>query len=439
MQRRRLALIIGFVFIELLGYSLFLPLLPYYAGSLGAGPELIGLLIASNAIAQLLAAPFIGRLSDTWGRRPALIFSIAGTIVGFVLLGLVEPLGRGLASLAPGWFTVESAALVWLFFSRILDGLAGGNVSLARAYITDITDEKNRAKGLGMIGAAFGTGFIIGPALGGTLSNWPVLTSVFEAVGLSRYTVPAVAALLLSMVNLVGVVLWLPESLTAERRAALANRERAILPLSTLREALKRPRVAPLLQTRFFYSLAFTMFTTNFALYTQYRFGLTDRTTSYILTYVGVLVVLVQGVIVGWLTDHFPEKEIIVAGVAVLALALLGWAVAPTVALMLAVLALLPLSGGTLNTVTNSVLTKAVRKEDIGGTLGLSASLDSLTRIIAPAVGGFLIGELGPWAVGAAGALIMTWVVFYSWRCLVRDATQCWDDHTADEVAPEAA
>jgi DHA1 family tetracycline resistance protein-like MFS transporter len=438
MQRRRLGLIIGFVFIELLGYSLFLPLLPYYAGSLGASPAVIGLLIASNAVAQLLAAPFIGRLSDTWGRRPMLLFSIVGTMVGFALLGLVEPLGRGLAALAPGWFTANGAALAWLFFSRILDGLAGGNVSLARAYITDITDEESRAKGLGMIGAAFGTGFIIGPALGGTMSNWPFLTVGFEAVGLSRYTVPAFAALLLSIVNLIGVALWLPESLTSERRAALASRERSILPIRTLREALKRPRVAPLLQTRFFYSLAFTMFTTNFALYTRYRFGLTDQTTGYILTYVGVLVVLVQGVLVGWLTDRFLEKKIIVAAVAVLAVALLGWALVPNLPLMLAVLAFLPLSGGTLNTVTNSALTKAVRKEDIGGALGLSASLDSLTRIVAPAVGGFLIGEVGAWAVGAAGALIMTWVVFYAWRCLVANATQCWDDQTEDKVAPEA-
>jgi DHA1 family tetracycline resistance protein-like MFS transporter len=368
-----------------------------------------------------------------------LLFSIAGTMVGFALLGLVEPLGRGLTALAPGWFTADSAALTWLFFSRILDGLAGGNVSLARAYITDITDERNRAKGLGMIGAAFGTGFIIGPALGGTMSNWPLLTLRFEAVGLSRYSVPAAAALVLSLVNLIGVALWLPESLTSERRAVLVTRERSILPIRTLRKALGRPRVAPLLQTRFFYSLAFTMFSTNFALYTQYRFGLTDQTTGYILTYVGVLVVLVQGVLVGWLTDRFPEKKIVVAAVAVLAVALLGWALAPNVPLMLGVLAFLPLSGGTLNTVTNSALTKAVRKEDIGGTLGLSASLDSLTRIVAPAVGGFLIGEVGAWAVGAAGALIMTWVVFYAWRCLVANAAQCWDDQGQDDVVPEAA
>jgi len=439
MHKRRLALIIGFVFVELLGYSLFLPLLPYYAGSLGASPTLIGLLIASNAVAQLLAAPFIGRLSDTWGRRPMLLFSVTGTVVGFVLLGLVEPLGRGLAALAPSWFTENGAALAWLFFSRILDGLAGGNVSLARAYITDITDEKNRAKGLGLIGAAFGTGFIIGPAMGGTLSNWPYITSPFEAMGLSRYAVPAFAAVLLSALNLIGVALWLPESLTPERRAALAEKKRSILPVRTLVESLKRPRVGPLLQTRFFYRLAFTLFTANFALFTRYRFGLTDQATSYILTYVGVLVVLVQGLFVGWLTNRFPENRIIVGGVAVLAVALLAWALVPNVPLMLAVLALLPLSGGTLNTVTNSALSKAVRAEDVGGALGLSTSLDSLTQILAPALGGLLLDQIGPWALGACGALIMAWVVPYAWRCLVANATQCWDGPMEEEVAPEAA
>jgi DHA1 family tetracycline resistance protein-like MFS transporter len=289
---------------------------------------------------------------------------------------------------------------------------------------------------MGLIGAAFGTGFIIGPALGGTLSNWPYLTTMFEAVGLSRYAVPATAALLLSVLNLIGVILWLPESLTPERRAALKEKKRPILPIHTLRKALQQPRVGPILQTRFFYRLAFTIFTANFALFTRDRFGLTDQSTSYILTYVGVLVVLVQGVFVGWLTDRFPENRIIVGGVAVLTAALFGWAVVPNVPLMLGVLALLPLSGGTLNTVTNSALTKAVAADDVGGTLGLSTSLDSLTRILAPAIGGVLLDGLGPWALGASGGLIMAGVLAYAWRCLVANATQCWDE---EEVAAEAA
>jgi len=196
--------------------------------------------------------------------------------------------------------------------------------------------------------------------------------------------------------------------------------------------------VGPLLQTRFLYRLAFGLFTANFALYTRYRFGLSDRATSYILTYVGVLVVLVQGFLVGWLSNRFPEKQIVVAGVGVLSAALLGWAFAPTVPLMLTVLALLPLSGGTLNTVTNSALTKAVRQEDIGGALGLSTSLDSLTQILSPLMGGLLIDELGPWALGATGALITGGLCIYAWRCLVAPPTQCWDDEGQD-IAPEIA
>jgi DHA1 family tetracycline resistance protein-like MFS transporter len=348
-----------------------------------------------------------------------LLVSITGTAVSFALLALVEPLGRWVAALTSGSISAATGALGWLFVSRILDGLVGGNVSLARAYIADITDEENRARGLGLIGAAFGTGFIIGPALGGTLSNWPRGTAIAQTMGLSRYAVPAFGALLLSVLNFVTVALWLPESLTSERRAKLKDKERSILPIDDLRRALGQPHAGPLLQTRFFYRLAFSMFTTNFALVTRYRFGLSDRATSYILTYVGVLVVFVQGFLVGWLADRFRERSIIVGGVAVLAAALLGWALVPTVNLMLVVLAFLPLSGGTLNTVTNSALTKAVREEDIGGTLGLSTSLDSLTRILAPIVGGFLIEELGPWAVGASGALIMGSVVYYTWRRLV--------------------
>ena len=153
MPKKRLALLIGFVFIDVLGYSLFFPLLPYYAEIFGAGPALVGLMIASNAAAQFIAAPVVGRLSDRFGRRPMLIVSIAGTLISFFLLGLAEPIGAGLADLLPGIRisrSVSTAGAAWtvavLFFCRILDGLAGGNVSLARAYVADITDEQNRAR-----------------------------------------------------------------------------------------------------------------------------------------------------------------------------------------------------------------------------------------------------------------------------------------------------
>ncbi|MGB3905304.1 MAG: MFS transporter, partial [Anaerolineae bacterium] len=227
MRKNRLVLIFGFVFIDLLGYSLFLPLLPFYVADLGGTPALVGVLVASNALAQFFGGPIIGRLSDRFGRRPLLILSISGTLASFVLLGLAEPLGDLLAGLAPERLTVAGAALVMLFSSRIVDGLFGGDVSLAQAYITDVTDEKNRARGLGLIGAAFGLGFIIGPAMGGILANWDYAISAFAAMGLSRYAVPAFAAVLLSALNLLAVVILLPESLPPEKRAEVANSARS--------------------------------------------------------------------------------------------------------------------------------------------------------------------------------------------------------------------
>jgi DHA1 family tetracycline resistance protein-like MFS transporter len=426
MGRKRITLLLGFVFVDLLGYSLFLPLLPYYATELGAAPVVVGLLVASNAAAQLIAAPLVGRLSDRFGRRPLLIFSIAGTLVSFLLLGFVEPLGALLADQIPGRVlgrnvsvTAAGAGLGVLFATRVLDGLAGGNVSLARAYVTDVTDEKGRAAGLGMIGAAFGMGFIVGPALGGALSNWGAAASAFATIGLSRFAVPAFAAAALTALNLLGVILLLPESLTAERRALIAGQPPAAFGARALWQALHRPRFGPLLYARLLYGLAFAVFQANFALYAQYRLGLTDRTTSYILSYVGILVVLVQGVAVGRLSARFRESRLVLAAAVLMALALLAWAFVPNVELLLVVMAPLALAGGVLNTVTNSLLSKSVYPAEVGGALGLSASLDSLTRVVAPLWGGFLLERLGASSLGLSSAALMAWAVAFVWRRLV--------------------
>jgi DHA1 family tetracycline resistance protein-like MFS transporter len=159
------------VFVDLLGFSLILPLLPYYAAKFGASPFVIGLLTASYAAASLVGAPLMGRLSDRFGRRLILLLSVAGTFLGFLLLAFAEPIGHGLASLAAST-AINVFVLGVLFLSRSVDGLTGGNITVAQAYISDITDEKNRARGLGLIGAAFGLGFIIGPAVGTASRRW---------------------------------------------------------------------------------------------------------------------------------------------------------------------------------------------------------------------------------------------------------------------------
>jgi DHA1 family tetracycline resistance protein-like MFS transporter len=381
MKNRPLFSIILVVFIDLLGFSLILPLLPYYAETFKANNFVTGLLVASYAAAQLIGAPLLGRLSDRYGRRPILIASIFGTFIGFLLLGFAK-------------------TLAMLFAARILDGLTGGNLSIAQAYISDVTEAKDRSKGLGMIGAAFGLGFIIGPVTGGFLSQW-------------GYAVPALVAAALSFINLILVYAWLPESLTPEKRTRMDQRKPAVT-FGALLQALRRPFTGSLLVTRFFFGLAFAIFQTIFSLYTLTKFNLSAQSTGLILTYVGVLSVVVQGFLVGRITARFREDILIVGCAALMALSLAGWALAPSVIALIVILTPTAISGGILNTLLSSTLTKAVEPQEVGGILGLSAAVESSTRMFAPIIGGALLQQLGTWAPGSFGAIVMAAVFLYA-------------------------
>ena len=383
MNNKKLISVILVVFIDLLGFSLILPLLPYYAATFGANGFVTGLLVASYAAMQFIGAPLLGRMSDRYGRRPILLLSIAGTSIGFLVLGFAN-------------------ALWMLFASRIIDGLTGGNLSVAQAYISDVTDAQDRAKGLGLVGAAFGLGFIIGPVSGGLLSQW-------------GYGVPAFAAAALSLVNLLLVYFWLPESLTPEKRAEMPERRPAVN-LNALLVALRRPFTGSLLITRFFFGLAFAILQTIFALYALSRFHLTAVQTGYILTYVGVLSVVTQGFLVGRITRRVREDILIGVCVVVMAFGLLGWALAPSVLFLLVIMAPTAVAGGLLNTILTSTLTKAVEPHEIGGIIGVSTSIESLTRVIAPILGGYLLVAYGAWAPGLFGAILLGGLSVYVWN-----------------------
>jgi DHA1 family tetracycline resistance protein-like MFS transporter len=374
MNNRYLFSIILVVFIDLLGFSLIIPLLPYYAQTFQASDITIGFLLASYAAAQLIGAPLLGRASDRFGRRPILLISIFGTFLGFLLFGLAQ-------------------SLAMLFASRILQGLTGGNLSVAQAYITDVTDARSRNRGLGMIGAAFGLGFIIGPALGGLLS------------GIS-YSVPAFVAAGLSFINLLLVAFWLPESLTPEKRAGLTHKKPAFS-LSTLHQALRHPLTGPLLITRFLYSLAFVILQTIFSLFALKRFNMSVVTTGFVLTYVGVVSVVTQAWLVGKLSQRFRDAILIKGGLLTLALGMLMWAFSPSVPILVLSLTPIALAGGLLNTIVPSALTKTVEPQEVGGILGLSTSMESFTRVISPLLGGFLLERVSYWAPGAFGALLL--------------------------------
>jgi MFS transporter, DHA1 family, tetracycline resistance protein len=397
MKNKTLLSILLVVFIDLLGFSLILPLLPYFAKTFHASDTEIGLLVAIYAAAQLIGAPILGRLSDRYGRRPVLLISIAGNLVGYILLGLAQ-------------------SMFMLFAARLLAGITAANISVAQAYISDITDEKNRSKGLGMIGAAFGLGFIIGPATGGALSTL-------------GYSVPAFLSAGLGAINLLLVWLWLPESLSVERRVLISTLPaKATLSPKGLWAALQRPVTGPLLHTRFFYGLAFSIFQTIFSLYALTRFGVDAQRTGFILAYVGVLSVITQGFLVGRLTARFSDAQLIFAASIIMAISLLGWAAAPSIVTLLLVLAPTSFSAGILNTVINSAISKSVPPIEVGGMLGFAASLESATRVIAPTIGGIMLDQIGAKlgafagtaAPGLLAGFLMAWVVVYIWRHIIQ-------------------
>ncbi|MHB9031488.1 MAG: MFS transporter [Anaerolineae bacterium] len=417
MRSRSMIAIFVIVFVDLLGFSLVIPLLPYYAGAYNATPLVTGLLVATYAAGQFIGAPLIGRLSDSRGRRPLLLISLLGTMAGFILLAVSDPVGRALAHLFsadPSAALTNVLIIVLLFVSRAIEGLTGGDIATAQAYISDITTPNTRAQGLGILGAAFGLGFVLGPAVGGILSVY------------GSY-MPAAAAALMTGVAVLLTLFWLPESLSPERREELSRSPRAAFSLAELRRALRLPTVGTLLNIRFFFGMAFNMFTSVFALYAAARLHLTARDTGFILTYVGLMLVLVQGFAVGPLTRRFGEHRVITTTIFVLGFGLAAWAFVPNLFLLLLALPLLSIPGGVFNTVINSALSKAVLVDEIGGTLGLSASIEAFTRVLSPSLGGFLLESLGTWAPGIAGTVIMAGL---AWFAMTRLASRRQPDPT---------
>jgi DHA1 family tetracycline resistance protein-like MFS transporter len=418
MPKKQLAQLLLFVFVDVIGYSLFFPLLPYYATEFGAGTALVGLMIASNAGAQFIVSPIVGRLADRFGRRPLIMISIIGTMLSFLLLAYVKPASEILAdNINIVWQRqgIESQAAAWaiglMFFCRILDGVAGGNVSLARAYVSDITTEEHRAQGLGMIGAAFGFGFVIGPAIGGTLSNLSQIAVWMEGAGLSRFSIPAFAAVILSLVNLIGVYFFLPESLPVQNRTVITADNKRVTRLFAIRNY--EPYVYKLLGFRLWFSIAITMFMANFAIFTQNYLGLTDQATSYVLTYAGVLLILVQAVGIRWLTQRYTEWIIVSRTSIIVAGSLFCLGISSGAASLMIILFPLAISGGILNTIINSLISKSVDRDKVGSALGLATSMESLSWIIAPIIGGVIIDFFGGLVFAVVSGAIASLMIPY--------------------------
>jgi multidrug resistance protein len=365
-KRGPLATLFAIVFIDLMGFGIVIPLLPLYGERYRPSALAMGMLLSAFSATQFAAAPILGRLSDRYGRKPVLLFSLAGSVAGYLLFAFAH-------------------SLAMLFAARIIDGISGGNISTAQAYVADVTTPETRAKGMGMIGAAFGLGFIFGPAIAGVTVRWGEWA-------------PGVAAAAMSALAFAATAVFLREPERSRSSAVEGG-------LSALGRALGDRSIAALLAVFFLLTFAFSNFEATFAQFLHDTLGATPSRVAFLFVYVGVLISVVQGGLIGRLTRAFGERRLVVAGGFAIAAALALLPLSLSIPLVMAALVPLTLGIGATNPSLSSLVSKEARVEDRGTVLGAYQSVSALGRILGPLWGEvayFRLGRYGPHWTGAA-------------------------------------
>ena len=390
-KRSPLIFIFLTVFIDLLGVGIVVPLLPYYvkiieqadASWLSSSRALIvGTLAASFSLFQFGFSPVLGALSDRFGRRPVLLISLAGTGISYIVFGLADhllPLGIG-------------TVLAVLFFARILDGVTGGNISTAQAYIADVTRPEERAKGLGLIGAAFGLGFMLGPALGGLLST----------ISLAA---PAFAAASLTFGNLLFGIFWLPESLPAARRTKVPFSK--MNPVVRLRAVVGKASIRPLLAGVLLLNFAFAGLQNNFAVFSDVRFGFSPTQNAFVFALIGLTAVFIQGFLIRKLLPRFGEARLAVTGVGMMAVGFVMIAVAQVAWMLFPAIGVLAAGSSMATPSLTSLISRRVAPQEQGSILGCVQAFNSLMMVVGPLFAGLNVDLIGPAAPYFSGSLLI--------------------------------
>jgi MFS transporter, DHA1 family, tetracycline resistance protein len=372
-NKKTLFIVFFTVFLDLIGFGIIIPIQPFFAQKLGANPAIITLLGASFSLMQFLFAAVWGRLSDRVGRRPVILVSIAITALGYLWFGFADSLAA-------------------LFAARMLAGFGSANIGTAQAIIADSTSHKTRAKGMGIIGAAFGLGFIFGPALG----------AFFSQYGL---TVPAFVASALSFMNWIFAFTMLPETYPKEVRAKKSHVRGHGFSYAALKHAARHPNVTSLFTIYVIYTIAFSMMEQSIGLFLEHMFvdieALVPEVrakqaaalTGYYLIAVGITATIVQGGLIGKLAKRFGEQKLLATGMFFIAVSLAATPFFGTFQVfraMFIVACSTALGAGLTNPSLNSLLSRSVNPDEQGGTLGLGQSLSALGRVIGPAFAGVL-------------------------------------------------
>jgi len=363
------------VFLDLVGFGIVIPLLPLYAERFGAGPVAVTWLVAVYSLMQFLFAPWWGALSDRVGRRPVLLVGLFGSAASYLLFGL-------------------AGTLPVLFAARALAGFMGANVGVAQAYVADVTAPEERARGMGLVGAAFGLGFIFGPAIGGALSHFGPAAPFYGAGALA-------------LANGLFALAALPESLPAERRAPVVKGGLGQR-LRTLSAALRDPRLRPLFSAAFLATLALAAMEGTLSLWADRRWALTPAETAYLFAYVGGVAVLVHGFAVGRLARALGERRMALVGALVLSAGLALLPLSPSLPVLGVALAAFAFGQGTVLPAVSALVSRGASPGDQGRLLGVSQSLSALARVAGPVGGGLVFAEVGigaPYLLGAVLAL----------------------------------
>lgn len=357
------------VFIGLLGFGIVIPTLPFIALKYRASPFMIGLLMASYSLFQFLAAPVLGQLSDKYGRKPILAISLFGSALGYFLIAVANN--------------------IWLIFvSRIIDGVTGGNISVAQAYIADITQGKERTKAMGLIGMAFGLGFILGPFVGGVLGNYNLALPYLFAGGLA-------------FLNSIFIATILPET-----RKIASHQKFSLIDLKTLKKISQNPQLKKLVLLFFATTLAFSLMQGIFAIYTKDMFNWNQKQVGYFFAYIGLVSVFSQGYLIRKLVDKFSETRLLKTALFIRSGAFLIYALLVQPALFYLGGLAMALGMGIFNPTVQSLISKKAHESEQGLVLGVSQSFGSLARTFGPIIGGLLYGFFPQLPFGVSGLTI---------------------------------
>ncbi len=387
MKQSPLRIILLVAFVDLISFGLIIPLQASYADRLDAKGVTFGLLVGVYAAMQLVFNPILGRWSDRVGRRRVLLISLAGSVVSHALLGVAD----------------LAASLPLLFAARTLDGITGANVATAQAYIADVTTAENRAKGMGLFGAAFGLGFVVGPALGAGLAY------IGRHVSGEQYGTawPAFGATVITAIALVLVWRYLPEP---ERHVSKDETRGGPLTMGRLRSAMGHPRYRELFTVLFATTFAFVLLEATFVYLCAHRFQMTEMGTGLLFTYIGIIMVIVQGGLVGRLVPRFGETKLLMIAPFLTAIGFLLLSGVPGTAeqgsawlLLLFGCIWMGLGHGMTGPNLNALISRQASAGQQGMTLGLSQGIGSLARAVGPPIGGLLydLGPPWPYRVGA--------------------------------------